>query len=147
MRTNFNRTRMTEPTNRQIYKLAEMYVAEKRRLLQLAVEWYEIREYRVTTKYRLRNIDNVRETLSVSAVFRPKFSTFFFFSPKTSLRPSISESYECTVGIRRKRQKHRELKKERRREVAACRALWESRIAIVIAVTCVQCTAKSIGAL
>lgn len=62
---------------------------------------------------------------------QPKLA--FFVSPPTS------ESYECTIGIRRKRQKHRkgwERERERWREAAAVVPLRESRIAIVIAVTC-----------
>lgn len=63
---------------------------------------------------------------------RPKLGFFRRFAS-----PSTSESYECTIGIRRKRQKHRRgWEKERWREAAAVVPLRESRIAIVIAVTC-----------
>lgn len=100
-------------------------------MAQLAAERYEIREqpgdYKILTTserpYRLARL--FARAAETRRVFR-RFAS-----------PSTSESYECTIGIRRKRQKHRKgWEKERRREAAAVVPLRESRIAIVIAVTC-----------
>lgn len=115
MRINFNRTRMTKfTTNRHrcmtVFINWRRYVAARGGTVA-ATGRRAIRDKGAPGDYKILTTSEGPYRLACFSPARPKLAFF-----RRSVSPSTSESYECTIGIRRKRQKHRERVGERETE-------------------------------